>query len=117
MLALPVSTPRCDDSGMNEGERVIDNRDESRFELATGGMVADLSYRRRADRLVLVHTEVPEALGGRGIGGLLVQAAVDRASAENLTVVPLCPFARKWLERHPEAASGVSVDWGPPPDD
>ena len=102
---------------MNEGERVIDNRSESRFELATGGTVAVLAYRRRADRLVLVHTEVPEALGGRGIAGLLVQAAVDRASGEGLTVVPLCPFARTWLERHPQAASGISVDWGPPPDD
>jgi predicted GNAT family acetyltransferase len=60
---------------------------------------------------------VPEALGGRGIAGLLVKAAVDRASHEGLTIVPLCPFARKWLERHPESASGVSVDWGPPPDD
>ena len=102
---------------MNEGERVIDNRSESRFELATGGAVSVLVYRRRADRLVLVHTDVPESLGGRGIAGMLVQAAVDRAAGEGLTVVPLCPFARKWLERHPQAASGVSVDWGPPPDD
>ena len=102
---------------MNEGERVIDNRSESRFELNAGGAVSVLAYRRRADRLVLVHTEVPESLGGRGIAGMLVQAAVDRASHEGLTVVPLCPFARKWLERHPDAASGVSVDWGPPPDD
>ena len=102
---------------MNEGERVVDNRSESRFELVTDGVVAVLVYRRRADRLVLVHTEVPEVLGGRGIGGTLVQAAVDRATGEGLTVVPLCPFARKWLESHPQAAAGVSVDWGPPPDD
>jgi predicted GNAT family acetyltransferase len=102
---------------MNEGERVTDNRSQSRFELAAGGAVSVLVYRRRADRLVLVHTEVPESMGGRGIAGMLVQAAVDRASGEGLTVVPLCPFARKWLERHPQAASGVSVDWGPPPDD
>jgi uncharacterized protein len=102
---------------MNEGERVVDNRSESRFELAMDGVTAVLVYRRRADRLVLVHTEVPEVLGGRGVGGMLVQAAVDRASREGLTVVPLCPFARKWLERHQQAASGVSVDWGPPPDD
>ena len=102
---------------MNEGERVIDNRSESRFELAAGGAVSVLMYRRRADRLVLVHTEVPESLGGRGIAGMLVQAAVHRASSEGLTVVPLCPFARKWLERHPQVASGITVDWGPPPDD
>jgi len=26
--------------------------------------------------------------------------------------VPLCPFARGWLERHPEAASRAVIDWG-----
>jgi len=102
---------------MNEAEQVVDNRDESRFEVTLDGAVGELRYRRRADRLVLVHTEVPEALGGHGAGGRLVRAAVDRAAREGLTLVPLCPFARSWLERHPEVASGVSVDWGPPPDD
>lgn len=81
------------------------------------GAVAELIYRRRADRLVLIHTGVPGNLAGHGIGGRLVQAAVDRAAKERLTVVPLCPFARKWLERHPDAADTVNVDWGAPPDD
>lgn len=102
---------------MNDAERVNDNEDESRFELTVDGQFAELVYRWRADRLVLVHTEVPEALGGRGIGGVLVRAAVDRAASEGLTIVPLCPFARTWLERHPDAAATVTVDWGPPPDD
>ena len=102
---------------MNEAERVIDNRGESRFEAVVDGALAELIYRRRADRLVLMHTEVPEKLGSRGIGGLLVRAAVERAAREGLTVVPLCPFARSWLERHPQLASDVTVDWGPPPDD
>src|SRR5262249_35231545 len=70
-----------------------------------------------ADRLVLLHTEVPAALGGRGLGGRLVRAAVERASGEGLTVVPLCPFARTWLERHPDVAENVTVDWGEPPED
>lgn len=99
------------------GETVTDNRAESRFELDGDGALAELIYRRRADRLVLVHTEVPAALSGRGIGGLLVRAAVDRAAAEGLTIVPLCPFARGWLERHRESADIVNVDWGEPPDD
>jgi len=25
--------------------------------------------------------------------------------------VPLCPFARSWLERHPDEASAVPIDW------
>ncbi len=103
--------------GMSDTGQVTDNHEKSRFELTADGQMAELVYRRRADRLVLVHTGVPESLGGRGIGGILVQAAVDRAAAEHLTVVPLCPFARSWLERRPDVASTVTVDWGEPPDD
>jgi uncharacterized protein len=102
---------------MNADERVTDNRAESRFEATVDGAVAELIYRRRANRLVLIHTEVPEKLEGHGLGGSLVKAAVDRAVSEGLTVVPLCPFARSWLERHPETAATVNVDWGEPPDD
>jgi len=91
---------------------VIDNTDASRFELRADGWLAELFYRIRGDRLVLVHTEVPFELEGRGIGGRLVTAAVDRAAREGLTLVPLCPFARGWLERHPEeAASRAVIDW------
>ncbi|MDR2986206.1 MAG: N-acetyltransferase [Nocardiopsaceae bacterium] len=102
---------------MNADERVTDNRAESRFELPVDGAVGELNYRRRANRLVLIHTEVPKRLEGHGVGGTLVKAAVDRAASEGLTVVPLCPFARSWLERHPETADTVNVDWGEPPDD
>ena len=41
---------------------------------------------------------------------MLVRAAVSRAVREGLTVVPLCPFARHWLERHPEVASTVTIE-------
>jgi uncharacterized protein len=97
---------------MSETPPVRDNPAESRFELVVDGELAELVYRRRADRLVLIHTEVPEALGGHGLGGLLVAAAVSRAAAENLTVVPVCPFARSWLERHPDEVARVKVDGG-----
>jgi predicted GNAT family acetyltransferase len=90
---------------------VIDNTDASRFELRADGWLAELVYRVRGDRLVLVHTEVPVELEGRGIGGRLVTAGVDRAAREGLTLVPLCPFARDWLERHLEAASKAVIDW------
>ena len=55
---------------------------------------------------------MPEQLEGHGIGGALVTAAIDRAARDGMTVVPLCPFARGWLERHPEVASRVTIDWG-----
>lgn len=97
---------------VSDSAEVTDNTDASRFELHADGWLAELVYRIRGDRLVLIHTEVPVELEGRGIGGRLVTAAVDRAVQEGLTLVPLCPFARDWLERHPEAASKAIIDWG-----
>ena len=96
---------------VSDSANVIDNTGASRFELREDGRLAELVYRSRGDRLVLVHTEVPLELEGRGIGGRLVTAAVDRAAREGLTLVPLCPFARGWLERHPEAATRAVIDW------
>ena len=90
---------------------VTDNQAESRFEIRTGGHLAELTYHRHRDRLALIHTEVPEELERHGIGGRLVTAAVDRAAREGLTIVPYCPFARSWLERHPDVAGRVTIDW------
>jgi RimJ/RimL family protein N-acetyltransferase len=92
--------------------RVTDDQARSRFELQSAGRAAELTYRRNGKRLVLLHTGVPSELEGQGIGGRLVAAAIDRAAGEGMTVVPLCPFARSWLERHPSAAHRANIDWG-----
>lgn len=96
---------------VSDPQEVIDNPARSRFELSMDGQLAELVYRHHGGRLALMHTEVPSGLEGRGIGGRLVTAAIDRAVREGLTVVPLCPFARDWLRRHPEAAAGAVIDW------
>ena len=93
---------------------VTHHADRHRFELEVDGAVAEIEYRLRADRLVILHTRVPEELGGRGLGGVLVQAAVDHSAAEGLTLVPECPYARAWLEKHPDEAARVTID-GPKP--
>jgi predicted GNAT family acetyltransferase len=90
---------------------VVDRPELNRFELQVDGHVAELVYRPEGNSLILVHTEVPEEVGGRGIGGRLVLAAVRRASRDGLTLVPLCPFARRWLRKHPEAIGEVAIDW------
>ncbi len=90
---------------------VTDNQSGSQLEIHMDGELAKLVYRTRAGRLILVHTEVPEPLGGRGLGGELVRAAIGKAAAGGMTVVPLCPFARSWLERHPDEAAKIPIDW------
>ncbi len=77
---------------------------------------AELDYRLNGSRFILIHTEVPDALSGHGLGGRLVRAALDRAVREGLTVVPWCPFARHWLQEHPDEAARVTLDWEATPD-
>ncbi|HET7637011.1 MAG TPA: GNAT family N-acetyltransferase [Candidatus Limnocylindria bacterium] len=88
-----------------------------RFTIERDGQVAQLVYRVVANRLLLLHTEVPAALGGRGIGGELVEMALERARGDALVVVPHCPFARAWVRRHPSAAEGITISWPAEPPD
>jgi uncharacterized protein len=97
---------------VSDAPEVTDNQAAARFELRADDRLAELTYRRNGRRLVLIHTGTPRELEGRGIGGRLVAAAIDRAAREGLTIVPLCPFARGWLERHPAEAGRVAIDWG-----
>ena len=97
---------------MSETRRVTDDQAGARLDLSADGYLAELVYRRNGSRLVLLHTAVPAELAGRGIGGQLARAAVEKAAAAGLTIVPLCPFARDWLERHPDVAARVQVDFG-----
>ena len=81
---------------------LTDNTASGRFEMAVDGTVAFVEYERRSDALVLIHTEVPEALGGRGIGSRLAKAVLERARAEGDKVVPRCEFIASYIERYPE---------------
>jgi predicted GNAT family acetyltransferase len=94
---------------------ISDVPEESRFVYRTPDAEAELDYRLNGSRLILMHTEVPDVLGGHGLGGRLVRAALDRAARDGLTVVPWCPFARHWLQEHPDEAARVTLDWEPGP--
>ncbi|HEY5661559.1 MAG TPA: GNAT family N-acetyltransferase [Gaiellaceae bacterium] len=82
---------------------VRDNPEELRYELVDDDqVVGELLYRRYPDRILLVHTDIPPALEGQGLGSRLVAGALDDARAKGLRVVPVCPFVRSYLRRHPE---------------
>jgi len=84
---------------------VHDNERELRYELTRDGEVLGfILYRRRPGEVVLVHTDVDPAYEGQGLGSFLVQGALDDLRGRGLGVVPLCPFVREYLRRHPEQA-------------
>ena len=97
---------------MNDEQKpvmVTDNRDERRFEAHLDGELAGcLFYRERTREIILVHTEVADQFEGHGVGGRLVAGALDDIRDRGLTVTVWCPFARGYIERHPEYADLVA---------
>ncbi|HEY6862174.1 MAG TPA: GNAT family N-acetyltransferase [Pseudolabrys sp.] len=81
---------------------VRDNTERHRFELDADGHVAFSNYKRADGVLTILHTEVPKALEGRGIGSALIRGVLDAARSQGLKVNPVCPFAKAYIERHPE---------------
>jgi predicted GNAT family acetyltransferase len=89
-------------------EEVTNNERESQYELSTEAGLAVLEYMREGDRIALVHTEVPKALEGRGLGAKLVKFALADARARDLQVLPMCAFVRAYVAKHPEYAPLVA---------
>lgn len=83
---------------------MIDNKDESRFELEENGLLAWADYRVREGKYLLSHVEAEPPLRGKGTAGRLMQQIVDHARANQLVLEPRCPYARLWFQRHPDAA-------------
>lgn len=81
---------------------VVRNEAQERWEADVGGALALLTYDERDGKLYLLHTEVPPAAEGRGIGGQLVKTALEHARGAGMKVVPFCAFANSYMHRHKE---------------
>lgn len=92
---------------------VQNNATAGQFEVHLEGHTALVAYLLEPGQIKFDHTEVPPALEGRGIGSALAKTALEYARQNGLAVVPLCPFVRGYLKRHPEyhnlLAEGVEI--------
>ena len=80
-----------------------DSETGGRYVVVIDGHEAEMTYSRAGtSRIIIDHTGVPSELGGRGVGKALVERAVMDARAEGIKIIPLCPFAKATLEKHPE---------------
>jgi uncharacterized protein len=73
-----------------------------RFVARVDGVEAYVEYERDDGVLEITHTIVPREIGGRGIAGQLVRAAVVHARDAGLKLRTPCSYADAWLAKHPE---------------
>ena len=85
-------------------DTVRNNIAEHRYELTVEGHLAATYYQIANCVITFFHTEVPDALAGRGVGSKLVKGALDQVRSQGLKVVAQCPFVKAYIEKHAEYA-------------
>ncbi|HEU5037621.1 MAG TPA: GNAT family N-acetyltransferase [Nocardioides sp.] len=80
------------------------NPQQSRYEAHIDGELAGFAEYQLTDRLVVfTHTEVDEKFEGQGVGSALARFGLDDVRAEgSRAVLPLCPFIKSWIGKHPD---------------
>lgn len=88
---------------------VSHNPAESRYETHIDGELAGFAeYVLSESTIIFSHTEVDDRFGGRGVGGALARFALDDVRSEGThRVIPLCPFIKRWIDKHPDYADLV----------
>ena len=82
---------------------VTDNAEAERYEIRVDGSLAGFAeYRGHTDTRTFTHTEIDERYEGRGLGCELVKQALDDVRRQGVQVIPICPFVKAYLGKHPE---------------
>lgn len=89
-----------DDTLMNL--QVVKNEKTSRFELEVDDFIAFIDYKEEDKIIKLIHTEVPEELGGRGVAATLVEKTLVFLEENEYSLFPYCPYVFAYIKKHPE---------------
>ena len=61
---------------------------------------AEMTYSRAGNHLIIIdHTEVSEALKGKGAGRKMLNAVVAMAREKSIKIMPLCPYAKSVFDK------------------
>ena len=75
---------------------------DQRFELTVNEYTAFIDYAVKGNKIALIHTEAPEQLAGTGAAAALVEKTLIWLEENNVPLIPLCPYVRKFLVRNPD---------------
>ena len=77
---------------------LIDNTELQQYEFHIEGEIAKVEYKKKGNKIYLTHTEVPKALGGRGIASKLVKAVLADVQKNGWELVVYCPYIKSYLD-------------------
>jgi predicted GNAT family acetyltransferase len=83
-------------------DTIVDNKEGHRFEMAVGDDMAVAYYSIEGGKYVLLHTEVPLAISGQGVGSRLARLVFDEIDTRGARIIAKCPFMSAFAARHPE---------------
>ena len=63
-----------------------------------GKLVGKIEFALAGNELSILHTYAYES--GRGIGSLLMKNAMEWAKTQQYVILPICPFAQKYIEHN-----------------
>lgn len=76
---------------------------EQRFEVVIDGLMSEVTYKADPEgNLRVIHSGVPRQLEGRGIAAALTKSLLEYAKSNSVKVIPICPYTRAYIEKHPE---------------
>lgn len=63
-----------------------------------GKLVGKIEFALVGNELSILHTYAYKS--GRGIGSLLMKNAMEWAKTQQYVILPICPFAQKYIEKN-----------------
>ena len=88
---------------MNAIELKLNSERRGAFVIEDGAnRLAEMAVAISDGNLIVYHTEVSDALRGKGIAQKLLDTMVDYARKNELKVVALCPYVHAQFKKHPE---------------
>ncbi len=74
-------------------------RENQKFYAKVDGKEARLKYKMKDDNVIdFKSTFVPDEARGKQIAAQIVEAGLDYARENDLTIIPTCPFVEKFID-------------------
>jgi uncharacterized protein len=93
---------------------ISNNPDRERFEVLDAGKLIGKAWYKAYDgegqaQRIFYHTVVNHEYAGQGLAGRLAKVALDETVAAGLRIVPVCPYIKSYIAKHPQYEASAAA--------